>query len=252
MTAFEDEKSSEVVSFIHLCKNIMRLKDLCEDERPRERLLSRGADTLSNVELLAILLRTGTGRMNVLDVARELLRSGEGRLSGVASMSVEKLCEVDGVGPGKAVAVAAAFEIGRRLAEEEGVSAFETLDSPKKVFRVMMPVMKHLDHEQCWALFLNRANRLLGREMMTRGGQESTVIDRRAIIRRALERKASAVILVHNHPSGNALPSIEDIRQTKELSQALKTCELQLIDHVIVSDSGYYSFADEQLVSKKF
>lgn len=226
--------------------------ELCEDERPREKLLSKGAKALANVELMAILLRTGTEKMNVIDISRELLKRAGGHLTGVAAMSTEKLCEVGGIGPGKAVTVAAAFELGRRLAEESSTVYTLQMDSPKKVFRVMMPVMRGLDHEECWVLFLNRANRLIGKEMMTSGGQDSTVIDIKAIIRRALERKASSVILVHNHPSGNALPSIEDMRQTKELGQALKTCALQLIDHVILSDTGYYSFSDEQLVSKKF
>lgn len=230
----------------------MRLMELCEDERPREKLLSKGAKALANVELMAILLRTGTEKMNVIDISRELLKRAGGHLTGVAAMSTEKLCEVGGIGPGKAVTVAAAFELGRRLAEESSTVYTLQMDSPKKVFRVMMPVMRGLDHEECWVLFLNRANRLIGKEMMTSGGQDSTVIDIKAIIRRALERKASSVILVHNHPSGNALPSIEDMRQTKELGQALKTCALQLIDHVILSDTGYYSFSDEQLVSKKF
>lgn len=226
--------------------------DLCEDERPREKMLQKGARALANAELLAILLRTGTGTSNVVDVARELIKKADGSLAEVASMPVEKLCEVAGIGPGKAVTVAAAFELGRRLSEESGAGDAMQMDSPKKVFRVMMPLMRGLDHEECWTLFLNRANRLIGKEMMTSGGQDATIIDRRVVVRRALERKACAVILVHNHPSGNALPSIDDIRQTKELGQAMKTCGLQLVDHVIISDMGYYSFSDEQLVSKKF
>lgn len=230
----------------------MKLMDLCEDERPREKMLQKGARALANAELLAILLRTGTGTSNVVDVARELIKKADGSLAEVASMPVEKLCEVAGIGPGKAVTVAAAFELGRRLSEESGAGDAMQMDSPKKVFRVMMPLMRGLDHEECWTLFLNRANRLIGKEMMTSGGQDATIIDRRVVVRRALERKACAVILVHNHPSGNALPSIDDIRQTKELGQAMKTCGLQLVDHVIISDMGYYSFSDEQLVSKKF
>lgn len=230
----------------------MKLMDLCEDERPREKMLQKGARALANAELLAILLRTGTGTSNVVDVARELIKKADGSLAEVASMPVEKLCEVAGIGPGKAVTVAAAFELGRRLSEESGAGDAMQMDSPKKVFRVMMPLMRGLDHEECWTLFLNRANRLIGKEMMTSGGQDATIIDRRVVVRRALERKACAVILVHNHPSGNALPSIDDIRQTKELGQAMKTCGLQLVDHVIISDMGYYSFSDELLVSKKF
>ena len=223
----------------------MKMKELCIDDRPREKLLAKGAGALSNAELLAILLRTGTGKKNVVDVARELLAAADGRLGELASRSAEKLCAVGGVGPGKAATVAAAFELSRRLAEEAGSWNAVQMDSPGKVCRMMLPYMRNLDHEECWVLFLNRANRLIGKEMMSSGGQDVTIIDKRMILRRALERKASSLILVHNHPSGSPRPSVEDITQTRELSRALKSCDLSLLDHVIISGSGYYSFSDE-------
>ena len=227
----------------------MRIKDMCADEMPRERLLEKGAAALSNVELLAILLRTGRDGKNVIDMARELLQSGDGLLGGVAQMSVESLCRVSGIGPGKAVTLAAAFELGRRAASEKADDGCQ-LSSPARVFSLMLPVMKHLDHEECWALLLNKANRLICREKMSSGGMESTVIDCKAVIRKAIEKKASGVILVHNHPSGNALPSQADINQTRVLTKALKTCELSLLDHVIIGRDGYYSFADENMLTK--
>lgn len=226
----------------------MKIKDLCVEERPREKMLMRGAAALTNPELLAILLRIGTGGRNVVDVARELLKTGDGRLRQVASMPIEKLCQVDGIGPGKAVAVAAAFELGRRLALEIGMDDAPRLDSPSKVYRIMLPLMRDLDHEECWVLFLNRTNGLIAKERMTSGGQDFTLLDRRVIIRRAIERKATSLILVHNHPSGNAMPSAEDINQTRELGRALSSCGLQLLDHVIVAGGKYYSFSDEQVV----
>lgn len=226
----------------------MKIKDLCVEERPREKMLMRGAAALTNPELLAILLRIGTGGRNVVDVARELLKTGDGRLRQVASMPIEKLCQVDGIGPGKAVAVAAAFELGRRLALEIGMDDAPRLDSPAKVYRIMLPLMRDLDHEECWVLFLNRTNGLIAKERMTSGGQDFTLLDRRVIIRRAIERKATSLILVHNHPSGNAMPSAEDINQTRELGRALSSCGLQLLDHVIVAGGKYYSFSDEQVV----
>ena len=225
------------------------MKELCAEERPREKMMDKGAKALTNSELLAILLRTGTGGRNVVDVARELLGTADGKLTELSSMPVARLCEVNGIGPGKAVTVAAAFEIGRRIAEEAGHEEAPRMDSPHRVYRVMLPIMRHLDHEELWVLFLNRANRLIAKEMMSSGGQDSTVLDKRVVLRRALERKASAVILVHNHPSGNALPSVDDINQTREIGAALKTCDLQLLDHVIVSGRSYYSFSDEQLVN---
>ena len=229
----------------------MKIKDLCAEERPREKMLARGADALTNAELLAILLRTGTKGRNVVDVARELLKSCEERLGEMASLPVERLRKVEGVGTGKAVAIIAAFELGRRWAHEGGMEFAARLDSPAKVYRIMVPLMRNLDHEECWALFLNRSNGLIGKEKMTYGGQDFTLFDKRVIVRRALERKATALILVHNHPSGNPFPSVEDINQTKELHRALVSCGLQLLDHVIVAGSGYYSFSDEQVVQGK-
>ena len=230
----------------------MKLKDLCEDDRPREKLVAKGPSALSNAELLAIMLRTGTGKMNVVDVARELLKSAEGRLNAIAGMSMEKLCSIDGIGPGKAVTIAAAFELGRRSSSEQIIHDRNAISSPKDVFRMMLPIMRGLDHEECWAVFLNRANYVLGKERMSAGGMDSTVIDTKAVIRRALERKACGVILVHNNPSGSAMPGQADIRQTAVLKKALQACEIQLLDHVVVAEDSWYSFADEQLVSEKF
>ncbi len=230
----------------------MKLKDLCLDDRPREKMLEKGPSSLSNAELLAIMIRTGTGKMNVVDVARALLQTAEGRLNAIADMSVERLCSVSGIGPDKAVTITAAFELGRRTAQEPLVQEKIAVSSPKTVFRMMLPLLRGLGHEECWVIFLNRANYVLGKERMSVGGLESTVMDVKAILRRALDRKATGVILVHNHPSGSALPGQADIMQTGMLKKALQTCEICLLDHVIIAEDSWYSFADEQLVSEKF
>jgi DNA repair protein RadC len=230
----------------------MRLKELCLDDRPREKMLEKGPGALSNAELLAIMIRTGTGKMNVVDVARTLLSSAEGRLNAIADMPMERLCSVSGIGRSKAVTIAAAFELGRRCSMELAVPDKVAVSSPKVVFRMMLPFLRGLDHEECWAMFLNRANYVLGKERMSVGGLESTVVDVKTILRRALERKASGVILVHNHPSGSAMPGQADIRQTAVLKKALQTCEIQLVDHVVVAEDSWYSFADERLVTEKF
>jgi DNA repair protein RadC len=229
----------------------MKLKEMNKQERPREKMMTRGTNALTDVELLAILLRTGTSTRNVIDVARELLRFADDRLGEVAAMSLERLRQVEGIGPSKAVAVAAAFELGRRLALESGLQGTLRLDSPAKVYRIMLPVMRDLDHEECWVLFLNRANSLIAKERMTTGGQDFTLFDKRIVMRRALERKASSLILVHNHPSGTPMPSVEDINQTKDLHRALASCGLQLLDHVVVAGHSYYSFSDEQVVQNR-
>ncbi len=217
------------------------------DERPREKMLAKGADTLSNTELLAIILRTGTGKMNVIDVSRELLKTAEGKLNGIASMPVERLCEVKGIGPTKAVTLAAAFELGRRCAGESTINSRTAVCSPKTVFRMMQPYMKGLDHEECWILFLNRANHMISKEKVSSGGLDSTTLDCKTIVRKALEKKATGIIIVHNHPSGSALPGNADIQATRQLDSALRTCEISLLDHVIIAESSYYSFSDEEL-----
>ena len=244
-------KTTAGFSFVHSFA-LMRLKELCLDDRPREKMVEKGPAALSNAELLAIMIRTGTGKMNVVEVARALLHSAEGRLNAIADMSLDKLCSVSGIGPGKAVTIAAAFELGRRSAAELIIAERISVSSPKVVFRMMLPLLRGLDHEECWAIFLNRANYVLGKERMSVGGLESTVVDVKSILRRALEKKASGVILVHNHPSGSAMPGQADIRQTGLLRKALQTCEIQLLDHVIVAEDSWYSFADEQLVDEKF
>lgn len=226
----------------------MKLKELCADERPREKMLDKGASSLSNAELLAIMLRTGTGRNNVLEVAQTLLRRVDGRLDDLAAMSVEVLCETTGVGPSKAVTLAAAFELGRRWFSEEGVAKRSKVSSPKDVFRMMYPLLKGLEYEECWAVYLNNANQCLGKDRLSTGGVDSTVLDSKILIRRACEKKATGVILVHNHPSGSAMPSVADINRTKSIRSALKACEMSLVDHVVIGARNYYSFSDETLV----
>lgn len=225
----------------------MKLKDMCRDEMPRERMMEKGAEALSNVELLAILLRTGSGKMNVIDTARALLKSADGKLNNIMSMPLEKLCEIEGIGPNKAVTVSSAFELGRRCSLETIVESRISITNPKAVFRMMHPILKGLDHEECWGIYLNRANYVLGKECFSRGGLDSTVIDIKTIVRKALEKKSSSLIIVHNHPSGSVLPGEMDIRETGRLKKALETCGMGLVDHIIISEDAYYSFADEQI-----
>jgi DNA repair protein RadC len=226
----------------------MKLKELSMDERPREKMLEKGPSSLSNAELLAILLRTGTGAVNVIDLARELLRSGGNKLSGIMSMPTERLCRIKGIGSSKAVTVAAAFELGRRCALEPVMDRKESICNPRRVFEIMSPRLRGTDHEECWGLFLNRANYIICKEQFSSGGMDSTVIDCKTIVRKALEKKATSLIIVHNHPSGNPIPGTNDIRETRNLKKALETCGITLTDHVIIADDSFYSFADEQKV----
>ena len=211
-------------------------------------MIERGASSLSNAELLAILLRTGTGKQNVLEVAQTILAKVDGELDALAGMSVDMLCETKGVGTSKAVALAAAFELGRRWFSEDGVAKRRKITGPEDVFRMMYPLLRDLDSEECWVIYLNNANLCLGKEKLSTGGPDSTVLDSRVVLRKAFEKKASGVILVHNHPAGNAYPSPADIAKTKAIKNALKACEMSLIDHVVIGSSNYYSFSDECLV----
>ena len=215
----------------------MKMKEMGLDERPVEKMLGKGAGALSNSELLAVLLRSGTSGMNVMELSRTLTR--------LSTMSVEQLTRLPGLGRTKAAVLQAAFELGRRFQSERCWEGKETIDGADKVFAIMSPLLKGLTHEQLWVLFLNRANYLIGKEMLSRGGMSATVIDQKMVIIRAMEKKASSVIIVHNHPSGNPRPGMEDLKQTQRLREALKNVDLTLTDHVIICDDGYYSFAQE-------
>ncbi len=225
----------------------MRIKELCPEERPREKMRLKGVKALSNAELLAILLGSGTGGKSVVDIAQEVMVSAGGRLALLAAMPLEKLVAVKGIGEARAITIAAALELGRRSFEEMSVIDKRAITAPELVYQLMLPVMKNLDHEECWVLMLNRAGFLLAKEMVTSGSMESTLIDTGRILKRAIEKQCSHVILVHNHPSGSPVPGEADIRQTEQLRKALSAVEIRLMDHVVVAEDSFFSFADERV-----
>ena len=224
----------------------MRIKDLCPDERPREKLRLWGAKALSNAELLAILLGSGTGGKSVLEVAQELMKTAGGRLNLLGAMPLERLITQKGVGEVRAITLAAALELGRRTFEESAIADKRSLTSPEMVYRLMLPTLKNLDHEECWALFLNKANFLISKEMITSGSLESTLVDTARILKRAIEKQSSHVILVHNHPSGSPLPGPADIHQTECVKRALSSVGIFLMDHVVVAEDSFFSFSEER------
>lgn len=224
----------------------MRIKDLCPEERPREKLRLRGAKALSNAELLAILLGSGTEGKSVTDIAQELMARSDGRLSLLDAMPLERLIAQPGVGEARAVTILAALELGRRVVEEAALIRGRAVTTPSAVFKFMLPTLKNLDHEQCWAIYLNKSHYVLGREMLTAGSLEKTIIDTARILRRAIEKQSSAVILVHNHPSGDPTPSQADLYQTEQVRKALATVEITLLDHLIIAADRFYSFAEER------
>lgn len=224
----------------------MQLKNLKAEERPREKMLLRGAEALSDGELLAVLLRTGTVDKNALELARELLADSQWKLSTLASRSPGELIRLRGMGRSKAIIVLAALELGRRAFLEENISERPPITTPKDVYRIVGPRLSHLDHEECWLIHMSKSNAPICEERITAGGFESTVIDVRQIASKVLEKKAAGIILVHNHPGGTPKPSRADIRETARLKDSLSLLGVEMVDHVIISGRRFYSFTDEK------
>ena len=220
------------------------IKNWIEEDRPREKLMHCGASALSPTELLAILIQSGTKEKSALDVARGLLGTASGRLGRLARHSLKDLTANDGIGPARAVALMAAFEIGRRMAAEapeDEVQVRGTRDAAS----LMSSRLGSLDHEECWVVYLNRANGFMGREKISSGGVSATVMDVKIIVKKAVERLASGIILYHNHPSGNPRPGQADIEQTDSLRRAAATLDIKLVDHIIIAGKKYFSFSEE-------
>ena len=211
-------------------------------------MFSKGAGAMSNAELLAILIGSGTKDENVLEVSNKLLKISGGKLSDIASMDPGQITSVNGIGKNKYAAIAAAFELGRRCALEEPGIEKNSITNAGMVYRIMIPHMKGLDHEECWILLLNRANYVIHKEMIGLGGITSTTVDTKIIMKKALDKKACGIILVHNHPSSNPRPGKMDMEVTSSLKKASQTFDISLIDHVIVSDDSYYSFAEDRVI----
>lgn len=223
----------------------MKIKDMGKEERPREKMIEKGPEALSKGELIAILLRTGTREDSALDLAWRLLDACDNSLARLVNMKSESLMAIKGIGRDKACTLEAAFELGRRFFAEGFSGRKRTIDNPGLVYEEMTPYLKGLAHEECWLVYLNKANYIIGKERISSGGLDSTVLDTRMIGARVLEKKATGVILVHNHPSGNPVPGTADMQETENLKKALETLGIVLTDHIVFSDDCYFSFAEE-------
>jgi len=223
------------------------LKSWAVEERPREKVMANGIQYLSDTELLAILVGSGTRNMTAVELARNILQKVGNNLNELGRQSVGDLLKIRGVGPAKAISVLAAMELGRRRA---GIQHSDKIPvkSSETVFSLFHPLLGDLDHEEFWLLMLNRANRVLGRFKVSQGGLSGTVIDTRIILKKALDNLASSIIVCHNHPSGNNQPSDADVKITEKLKKAAEMLEIKLLDHVIIADKSYFSFADEGLI----
>jgi DNA repair protein RadC len=224
---------------------ILNIKSWAEDDRPREKLLLKGKSNLSDAELLAILLGSGSRDETAVGLAQRILNDVGNNLHELGRKSVADLIKFKGVGDAKAVSVVAAMEIGRRRqlsAPAERVQIQGSIDA----WNVIAPMIMDLNHEEFWIILLNRANRVISKEKISSGGVAGTVVDAKIIFRRALDGgPASSIILAHNHPSGNLKPSQADIEITKKLRKAGTTLDIAVLDHLIICGHAYYSFADE-------
>lgn len=219
-----------------------------EEDRPREKLLLKGKNALSDTELLAILLGSGTVGESAVTLAQKILSSVDNNLHELGKRSVADLRRFKGVGEAKAITIAAALELGRRR-QLPGLRDRPRVTGSRDAFQAIAPLLTDLHHEEFWMLMLNKANEIFARERLSTGGMAGTVVDVKFFFKTALDARAAAIIAIHNHPSGSLQPSQADIELTRRLCKAGQLLDLPLLDHLIVSERGYYSFADEGMLA---
>ena len=223
------------------------IKNWAEDERPREKLLHKGPPALSDAELLAILISSGTKEKSALDLARDTLKLADNNLHGLGRLSVQELQQTKGIGEARAITIAAALELGRRRQMAAGLSK-QAITQSKDAAEILIPLMRDLSHEVFYVLYLSQSSSLLRLENIGKGGLTSTVADIRIILKNALLHGAARLIVAHNHPSGNLKASKEDIAMTAKLKEAATLMDIKLLDHLIIGDNNYCSMADEGLI----
>ncbi len=225
----------------------LRIPQWAEDDRPREKLLLKGRSSLSDAELLAILLGTGIKSLSAVDLAKQILKQADHNLNSLARLSVKDLTKIKGIGEAKAISIVSALELGRRR-KESIQPGRPRITNSIDVVELMKQDLMDLNHEEFWIIILNRANYVLRKDQISRGGISGTVADPKLIFKSALDYGGSSIILAHNHPSGNLQPSQADITLTRTLKEAGKFLEIPVLDHIIVSDNSYFSFADEGMI----
>lgn len=217
-----------------------------EDDRPREKFLLKGKSSLSDSELLAILIGSGSRNESAVQLCQRILFASDNNLSTLGKMSIAQLIQFKGIGEAKAISIAAALELGRRRRIEEAVELKKIISS-KAVFDIMQPIIGELPHEEFWVLYLNNSNKVIYKAQLSKGGITGTVVDIRIIFKMAFEQNATAIILTHNHPSGKLMASDADLKITKRIKEAGQTLEIQVLDHIIITENGYLSFQDEAI-----
>jgi DNA repair protein RadC len=226
---------------------ILNIKSWAEEDRPREKLMGKGRQILSEAELIAILIGSGSRNETAVELSKRILSAVENNLNELGKLSVKELTKFKGIGEAKAVSIVAALELGRRRKETDAIKR-EKIVTSKDAYDALRGKIADLPHEEFWLLILNRANAIVKKELISRGGVAGTVVDTKIIFKSAVEHYASSIIICHNHPSGNLKPSDADIKITKNIKEAGKIMEIPLIDHLIITENGYYSFADEGIL----
>jgi len=223
----------------------LSVKDWSPEDRPREKLLSKGVNSLSNAELLAVILRSGTKDETVVELSQRILQSCGNDLNRLGKVSANYLISnFKGIGEAKAIGIIAALELGKRRKAEE-IHKRKKISCSLDIYNYFHPFLCDLPHEEFWALFLNRSNLIIDKFKISQGGVAETIVDGKLIYKEAISRLASYVVLCHNHPSGNHIPSPQDNAITQHIKKGLEAIDIRLLDHVILTDGKYYSFADE-------
>jgi len=225
----------------------LKIKSLDESDRPREKLLQKGRTALSNAELIAILLASGNREMNAVELAQHILSDYDNNLTLLGKLSVSDLKKYNGIGEAKAITIISALELARRRQASEAPKVIQIKQS-KDAFDALYADLSDLVHEEFWILYLNKANRVIKKKRMTIGTTGYTLVDKKIVAKEALELLAAAVILAHNHPSGNLKPSKADLDLTKEIQKALQLFDIKVLDHIIIGNDEYISIADEGLM----
>ena len=223
------------------------IKYWAEDDKPREKLMLKGKTALSDAELIAILIGSGSRNESAVELSKRILKSVDNNLNALGKLSVKQLMTFKGIGEAKAVTIAAAAELGRRRREEDTVD-LKKVTSSKAVYEIMQPLIGELPHEEFWVLYLNNSNKVIYKSQLSKGGITGTIVDVRLAFKLALEHNATGMILVHNHPSGALQASEPDRQITKQMQQAGQSLSVNILDHVIVTEKAYLSFADEGML----
>jgi len=215
-----------------------------EDDKPREKLMLKGKSALSDAELIAILIGSGSRNESAVDLSKRILATVDNNLNALGKMTIQQLMNFKGIGEAKAISIMAAMELGRRRRSEEAVE-LKKITSSKMIFELMQPILGELPHEEFWVLYLNNSNKVLLKSQQGKGGITGTMVDVRLVFKAALELGATSVILCHNHPSGTLTPSEADKQITKKLKAAGVNLDIQVLDHLIITENSYFSFNDE-------